>query len=239
MHSCGKIFRDIEKEFYIPHVKTCQSFNATTNTLGRRFIKNVVVFKNKHYCNSTNTFKRIYLKLEKSQLNAIQKPLLIGVADFECTNVKYKHDELTAQATDKNHRPPKSSKFIQTPLAYSLCFDSPYDFWRDKLPKRLKTVEMKIFEEESYTEEQFFMYFLTSLREKLVHIDNFLKFAKSLDPGVPRIQSCPISDRIERALATNCYTCGTRLENEDFFHSGIETDRQTDIAHNQSKKILN
>ena len=217
-YSCGKIFRGAEKQqFYTTHVKTCQTFNATTNILGRRFIKNVVVFKNKYFCNLTNTFKTKYLKLERRQLNAIQKPLIIATSDFESANVKYQHDDLIAQTIDSNHRPPKSTVFAQTPLAYSLCFDSPYDFWRDKLPKELKKVEMKIFDKDLYTEEQFFTYFLTSLREKLIYIDKFLSMAKSLDPGVPRIKSCPISDRIERALATNCFTCGTRLDN-NFFH---------------------
>ena len=167
-----------------------------------------MVFKNKYFCNLTNTFKRKYLKLERNKLNAIQKPLIIATADFESTNIKYEHDNLIAH--EKNHKPPKSTKFAQTPLAYSLCFDSPYKFWRDKLPKELKAVEMKIFEEDSYTEDQFFLFFLTSLREKLIYIDKFLAMAKSLDFGVPQIKSCPISDRIERALATNCFTCGIR-----------------------------
>ena len=153
--------------------------------------------------------KRIYLKLERKKVNAISKPLLLATADFESANVKYGHDNLIT--LDKEHKPPKSSKFVQTPLAYSLCFDSPCDFWRDKLPNELKKVEMKIFEEDLYTEEQFFLYFLTSLREKLIYIDEFIKKAKLLDPGVPRIQSCAISDRLDRALATNCFTCGTRL----------------------------
>ena len=228
MPSCGKVFRGAEKQqFYTTHTKKCQTFNPTTNVLGRRFIKNLVVFKNKSFCKLTNTFKTNYLKLERMKLNAIQKPLLIACGDFECANVKYHlHDNLIAQTFDRDHKPPKSTVFAQTPLAYSLCFDSPYDFWRDKMPKELKEVEMKIFDENLYTEDQFYLYFLTSLREKLLYIDKFLATAKSMDRGVPRVKSCPISDRIERALATHCVTCGTRLANSFFFHDGW-TDRPT------------
>ena len=68
---------------------------------------------------------------------------------------------------------------------------------------------MKIFNEDSYTEEQFYLHYLKTLREKLIHIDQFLSMVKSLDPGPPKISECPIADRIERALAFRCFTCGS------------------------------
>ena len=211
--SCGKIFYGADKCFFTSHTKECQSFNATTNILGRRFVKNVVMFKGKYYCKLSKKFKTRYLKLERKQLNSLVRPMILICSDFESKNIKHNHDDVITPSRDSHHKPPKSTKFIQTPLAYSICIDSPYDYWRPKLPTELKKVEMKIFDEDSYTEEQFYLHYLKTLREKLIHIDQFLSTVKSLDPGPPKISECSIADRMERALAFRCFTCGSIFTN--------------------------
>ena len=126
--------------------------------------------------------------------------------DFECRNVPLDHGSIDL-ATAK---PPKSAKYKQIPMAYSLILSSPYSLWQAQLPAHLSEVECKILNDSSDSLEDFYLHFLTGLRSKLYHINEFIeKKVKPRDPGVPDLKKdVNIQDRIAFATATNCFTCG-------------------------------
>ena len=131
--------------------------------------------------------------------------------DFESRNVVYKPNDIDLTTI----KPPKSTIYRQIPMAYSLILSSPYDEWQAELPTHLKEVECKILNDSVDSLEDFYLYFLKSLRNKLFHINEFIeKKVKPNDPGVPDLKNVNIHDRIAFATATNCFTCGT------IFHNG-------------------
>ena len=115
-------------------------------------------------------YHKKYLKFYKSRLSSLFPPIFIMALDFECRNIDYNPDDIDLTTI----KPPRSTKYRQIPMAYSCILSSPYKKWQAELPTHLKKAECKILNESIDSLENFYLYFLKSLRSKLFHINEFI-----------------------------------------------------------------
>ena len=152
------------------------------------------VFQNRY----NKTVKIVSLKFQPRNYSRSLKPILFGSLDFEATNQSIPLSELPTGA-------PRNTVFMQKPFGFSLGFATPYDI---PLPPELEKIEVKFYDERINTLDDFYLDFLLTLREYLLHSYNFMRSVLNNDLGPPDLAQVPIADRLAYHLATNCSFCG-------------------------------
>ena len=138
---------------------------------------------------------------------------IYGAMDFEATSKKASPGLIDRKA-------PSSTILYQKPLGMSLCYASPYNL---PLPKHLKDVTVQFFDERYTTLDQFYFSILSTLRQHVLDINQFITNALTNDKGPPNLSSLNAKDRNAYLKSRNCSFCGiefdTKLRSKRFRNS--------------------
>ena len=103
-------------------------------------------------------------------------------------------------------RIPKNAKTVQTPLAYSIAYSSPYP--DVQLPHSLQKVTTKFLDETVSTSASFLYHLLQKLRQDYYSVRLFVKECLRKDPGPPSLNDVSITAKLHFLLTPMCNWCG-------------------------------
>ena len=220
--SCGKVYHAHElmasETAYTDHILACAT-HTVKPSIARKKIVNKVIYLSTKFCKYQNKIKQLYLQFEKSRYHTTLRPLMIGVLDFECTNISIKQD---FENFGSQKGVPQSSIFMQKPLAYSHNLGSPYK--ELDIPPELKKVEVSFLDERKHSLNDFYIDLLSSLRQKLLLYDNFLSSLLEKGRQPPKWRNLSFKEKIAHLTAYKCTYCGLSGKNfrPVFHHNHLE-----------------
>ena len=199
--NCHRLYTVKKQSSYKKHILHHCSSKATSprrlhnNIIHRAFLKD----------KQTGKKTRHVVTFHPRQFHATFQCLVFGAMDFEATSKK-----ATPGLIDK--KAPSSTIMFQKPFAMSLCYVSPYNL---PLPKHLKDITVKFYDERHTTLDDFYLAILTTLRQHVADINKFTLDAMTRDKGPPHLNSLDNKDRDAYLKARNCSFCniefGTRI----------------------------